>query len=84
MNFKDFLKPTIWKIILMIIFFAPIHLLQLAIGFQVTSVGFPYRFYHSLSTATFTYDFNLIFFIIDIIFWYLISCLIISLIKKRT
>jgi len=48
-------------IILMIIFFAPIHLLQLAIGFQVTSVGFPYRFYHSLSTATFTYDFNLIF-----------------------
>lgn len=68
MNWKEFLKPTIVKIILMIIFTVITTLLFYGLPLNNTIIYFG-------GPAQFDYFFM----IIDIIFWYLISCIIASI-----
>ena len=81
MNFKDFFKPSWWKIILTIVLF------YMSVGLQAAKsggrrYGFIYlRIPYGPPLGNYFYIFYLL---IDIVFWYLVSCLIISLIKKRS
>ena len=87
MNLNEFIKPTIGKIILTITLFIVItYLFQyLIITYDATLIGFPSAFYTSSCGFKGTENcesFKIINFILDIAFWYLISCILISLIKK--
>ena len=106
MNWKEFFKPTLWKIIVFVLIavlifipqsFTPSHDKNQTEELSIVNVGFPNFFsqiYHCTSGYSCTedngfcfckhgyktYDFNILFLIINLLELYLISCLI--LIKK--
>lgn len=93
MAFKDFIKPTIGKIILTIV-------LLIVFGFLFWSLlqtwtdlsvrGFPFIYYEkgimpcspSFPTCNDNIYFNIFYLLLDLIIWYLISCIIILIYNK--
>ena len=80
---KEFLKPDLRKIVIfLILFLISSFLRDFYKGLEVsTKYGFPIMFYHWDYYAK-TTEFNFVGFIIDFIFWYLISCLIVFVYDK--
>jgi len=77
---KDFLKPTIWKIILTVILFVLITFSFSNRSFGGPSrIGVPFSFYsHICLKVDFTNcneSFNIFYLLLDLIISYLISCL---------
>lgn len=74
-NWKEFLKPTIGKIILFIILFF------ISFVFSYFAQGFPLKFmeFYIPTGLQFKSLFNLI---SDIVFWYLVVCLIVFIYHK--
>ncbi|MBN2042262.1 MAG: hypothetical protein JW754_00485 [Candidatus Aenigmarchaeota archaeon] len=71
MNWEEFLGPDILKILLMIIF---------TIITTLTMYGFPLRSVNILFGGECGFDY--FFMIMDIIFWYVISCVIAGIVNK--
>jgi len=79
----EFIKPTIWKIVLFLVVFYASTVPTMAEGIRVgnqTTSGFPFQFYSgessiAMSTATHSYDWIAL--AGDIIVWYLVTCLVI-------
>ena len=92
MKWKEFLKPTVKKIILFAILMGGLNYLIISTTVVVDArilVGIPLGFWPIGSfmrwpnaPAPPTVGFSLINFIIDIIFWYVLSCLIIWIYDK--
>ena len=92
MNWKNFLKLDVKKIVLLIILFILFSILfshYRAICIEGgTTFGFPYNFYSNCNNAVSqgtilgNPKFDIIGFIVNLIFWYLISALLISLYNK--
>jgi hypothetical protein len=91
MNLKEFLKPTISKIILLIIFLiatsTPANVLVYGADIGLNH-GFPFNFYGCCGGPplrvgqTVPSYFHVQNFIIDIIIWYILSCVIVSICYK--
>jgi preprotein translocase subunit SecE len=89
MNWKEFLKPDWRKIVLTIILFTIVtglkwYLFDTCLGCYNTYFGVPLAFYEKIvwpreNEMTNFLIFNLI---VDIIFWYLLSCLIVWIYDK--
>ena len=86
MAFKDFIKPSVWKIIIFIVLMGGINYYLISTMFILDArilVGVPLGFYPIGSFFLYSgqtppvVEFSYLNFIIDLIFWYLISCLII-------
>lgn len=73
MNFGSFIKPTVWKIILTVLLFIITYLFFRGIPFTalVLMFGGPNKI-------------NYINFIVDIVFWYLVSAIIISIFTSKS
>ena len=101
MNWKEFLKPTLIKVILFLILFIPTSLfLTRSTSKSTWSVGFPFGIYScivgdnspmcSISPSYEFMNFNLSNYagwmleglLLNIIIWYLVSCLIIWIFNK--
>ena len=96
MNWKEFLKPTKLKIILLIVILIPAMLVQyneyncMTMGGGCThSKGFPFA-YHSIKHSAALPDapppteiYNNFFIIPDFVFWYLVVCVLVSLYHKK-
>ena len=89
MFMKDFLKPTKGKIILMIILFLiiPIIILYLfkepSLNLQfLYTLPLPLFISYGTDISGLTFDFKILNLIIDIIFWYLISCIMMFFMNK--
>ncbi len=83
-----FLKPTIGKIVVTIILLVLAHVVQILIRAGIVDywvIGVPFHFEQTWGPCLpeeICYSFNWFLLIIDIIFWYLISCFIVFLWKK--
>ena len=94
MNFKEFLKPTIAKILLFIILMGGLNYYVIStthILDGMALIGYPSGFWptgsvylKSAESVPAPLGFSCINFIIDLLFWYLISCLIILAYNKIT
>ena len=85
MNFKEFLKPTVAKIILTIILFILASVIIAQIPGHGAFLPLPLSLFKSFQSGdSVVFNFSIINFILDLFIWYLISCLVISLIKKRS
>jgi len=92
MNLKDFFKPTLGKVIIFLILMVGLNYWIISSTFVSDArilIGLPLGFFPIGSSMIFfdnitppTVTFSWINLILDIIFWYLISCLIIGLYKK--
>jgi len=93
MNWKEFLKPDWRKIVVFVILFilssfisAYFNTIYSAIGFcSSIKAGFPLAFNTEISGIECGGDssnFDIFSFILDIIFWYLLSCLIVWIYDK--
>jgi hypothetical protein len=93
MNWKEFFKPTVGKIILFIVLMGGLNYLIISTIHVLDArilIGLPLGFYpkgsfYCPSTTTCVpppVEFSWFNFIFDIIFWYLISCLIIFIYRK--
>ena len=89
MDWKEFFKPTKGKIILFVILFVVIILISVKLNFVIykpgeRGVGLPLILsYNKISELGEGYwDFSFLNFTIDIIFWYLTSCLFVFLFRK--
>ena len=87
-NWKGFLKPTKWKILLAILLIYVLDFqfsLSLNILFGNSGVGFPlaYNYIVWASKDLGAVIFNPIIFVVDIIFWYLISVIIITVFERK-
>ena len=94
MTLKQFLKPDWRKILLTIILIVPSFMIENCIGLCLDcgfNYAIPLSFYCSmegpfhfaeLSSSNYPLTTSLAFSIIDIIFWYLISCLIVWVYDK--
>lgn len=93
MNFKEFFKPTIEKIILFLLIF--IFFTFLPTGFlkdglsinpfpEINDLGLPLSFYHQECSdlGRCANVINYLNLVVDIIFWYLLSCLTILVSSK--
>lgn len=78
MNWKEFFKISIGKIILTIILLLVAYIASWKIS---SGTGLPLGFFNVYFGAP--TSINFVFLIIDIIFWYVISCLIINLYHKK-
>jgi len=90
MSLKEFLKPD-WRKIVVVIVFAlllkDINTVELIFGFfePSASYGFPlpfYTFYHPTASGMKPPTFNIYILAIDIIIWYILSCLIVWIYDK--
>ena len=92
MSLKDAFKPSSWKILALIVFFAliatygfvpPLISSEVCVTNCYIEIGYPFKFFfYTWGTGTpSSMDFNIFTFIIDIIVFYLALCLI-SLILK--
>ena len=104
MNWKEFFRPTILKLILFVVLFT--FFTFLPTGFikgivditsifktQINYLGLPLNFYKiGLCLATqdiptsysgCSHEFNFIYLLFDMIFWYVISALILTLLIKK-
>ena len=85
----QFLRPSIGKIVVTIVLLVLAHGVQILIRAGITDywvIGVPFHFQQTwgpcLSPETVCRSFNWFLLIIDIIFWYLISCFMVFLWKK--
>ena len=80
-SIKAFLKPTRWKVLLGLIFFVAssffsTHILE--VGFPLSFIVVDFELGPDIDEA----HYNLLFLVIDILFWYLISCSTLFIMNK--
>ena len=94
---KEFVKPKLSKIIVFLILFALLSVVMPGLSFQTGgsrscpgySIGAPVVFFGECTnflTKNTVRNFNVIWLLVDVLFWYLISCTLIvlySLIKNK-
>ena len=81
MNFKEFLELTVEKMILTILFFFTSVMLGFDLEMGTWLGGFPLNIFKGENTPFNKY--SLFASIVDILFWYLISCIITYLFYRR-
>jgi hypothetical protein len=87
----NFLKPTLWKIVLTgILFFVSSALWQLYILSRVSDTfpaGFPFNFYVAWGPCPpgeRCSEFNGVYLVLNLLIWYVISALIVRCVRKRS
>jgi hypothetical protein len=85
-----FLKPTLWKIILTVILFSLSSALWGAYVMSRISdtfpSGFPFRYYLAWGPCPpgeICSEFNWLYLILDIVIWYVVSALVVDLVRRR-
>ena len=92
MNWKDFFKPTTGKVVLFLILMIVLNyylISTIVVADAVILVGTPLGFYPvgsmqclSPSDCPSGPEFSYVNLIIDIVFWYVVSCIIVFIYKK--
>ena len=91
MNWKQFLKPNRRKIIVGLLFFVLISLSLPTYSFKAPTYGIPLEFYYVGHNPSSTFCqlppcpepwFNFPNLLIDLVFWYILSCLIVWIYDK--
>jgi len=83
-----FLKPTTGKVVVTIVLLVLVHVVQILIRAGIVDywvIGVPFHFEQTWGPCLpeeICYSFNWFLLIIDIIFWYLISCFMVFLWNK--
>lgn len=85
MNWKEFLKPDLRKIVVFIILFISSSFIYFNTDFYF--LGFPMSFYvrtpcFGLTCPGWIWGFSLQYLLVDLVIWYLVSCLIVWIYDK--
>lgn len=87
MNWKEFLRPTVWKLLVFTTLIIGIWFLAVFPGGDYFSRGFPLTYYEQGASQLVGSGWNKIHYMgagIDVLFWYSITCGIFSLCKKKS